>query len=98
MAAKDLRKKLGLELIRLRKKKRLSQSDMATQMGIHRNSLARYEQGLAGLSVEMLHHISLALGTTPMAILRKVIPKQPRPAMAAKVDKRQMDFFATVDS
>ena len=49
----------GNKIIELRKEKGLSQTDLANELGIHKNVLGRYERGEATPSVADLLNVSL---------------------------------------
>lgn len=51
----------GNRLMNLRKERKLSQSDLATKVGIHANVLGRYERGDAKPFVEIAAKLAMAL-------------------------------------
>ena len=48
----------GNKIVELRKEKGLSQTDLAAQLGIHKNVLGRYERGEATPSVDVARKIA----------------------------------------
>jgi len=50
------------QLKELRKEKGLSQDDLASEVGVHKSHISRYERGLAVPSLEVAHKIATALG------------------------------------
>lgn len=48
----------GTKIVELRKEKGLSQTDLAAQLGIHKNVLGRYERGEATPSVDVARKIA----------------------------------------
>lgn len=48
----------GKQIIQLRKDKGISQTDLANQLGIHKNVLGRYERGEAKPSIEVARSIA----------------------------------------
>lgn len=64
---------LGEEIRRLRVEQGKSQEELGALVGIHRNSVARYEAG-ADIPVMLFIRMCVALGTHGKEVLEKVLP------------------------
>jgi transcriptional regulator with XRE-family HTH domain len=62
-------KAFGERLQQLRKKRGLSQVELASKLGIHQSLISQYERGYLRLHGALLVRLAQALGTTPDAIL-----------------------------
>ena len=54
----------GIKIIELRKEKKISQVELAKQLGIHKNVLGRYERNQAKPSIEVAAKIAALLNTS----------------------------------
>jgi len=82
-------RKLGREICRLRLKQNKTQEQLAGEIGIHRNSLARYEAG-ADVPVIVFYRICNALGTHAKDVLEKILPDAAARIRAANgLDKKK---------
>ncbi len=59
---KMIEKKIGEKIRELRKKKGLSQIELANRIGISFQQIQKYEKGLSKISISRLYQISDALG------------------------------------
>lgn len=66
----DLLKNIGIEIVRLRNKKNVSQEKLAFSANIDRRYMSDIENGRRNISVEILFKIAKALGTTGSEILK----------------------------
>ncbi len=48
----------GKRIVELRKEREMSQTDLATELGIHKNVLGRYERGEAKPSIDVAKNIA----------------------------------------
>jgi len=71
---------LGGEIRRLRMRAGMSQGDLARLVGIHRNSLARYEAG-ADIPVMMFLRLCLATGSHAKDVLDRILGEDSGPAI-----------------
>ena len=69
MTADDLLKLLGRQVRTLREGRGWSQEELARRCGRHFTYIGRIERGTQNVTVEVLHEIASALGTTPGALL-----------------------------
>jgi DNA-binding XRE family transcriptional regulator len=69
----DFQTQLGDEIRRLRTEKGWSQEQLGEKVGIHRNSVARYEAG-ADIPVMLFVRMCVALGTHGKDVLDRVLP------------------------
>lgn len=69
----DFQTRLGDEIRRLREKKGWSQEYLGTRVGIHRNSVMRYEAG-ADIPVMVFLRTCLALGSHGKDVLERILP------------------------
>lgn len=53
----------GMQLCRARREKRLSQTELAEQLGVHRSTVVRWESGMVEPSPEQIDDIAVALST-----------------------------------
>jgi transcriptional regulator with XRE-family HTH domain len=65
----------GNKIIELRKEKGLSQTDLANELGIHKNVLGRYERGEATPSVDVARKIADLLNVSLDFLTGKVDEK-----------------------
>ena len=68
----DLRDRVGSNIQRLRREKKLSQEELADRAGIHQTYLSGVEGGKRNPSVLVLDRISKALGVDAMDLFRRV--------------------------
>lgn len=66
----DLLKNIGIEIVRLRNQKNVSQEKLALNANIDRRYMSDIENGRRNISVEMLSKIAKALETTGSEILK----------------------------
>jgi transcriptional regulator with XRE-family HTH domain len=67
----DLRDRVGSNIQRLRREKKLSQEELADRAGIHQTYLSGVEGGKRNPSVLVLNRISKALGVDAMDLFRR---------------------------
>lgn len=67
----DLLKNIGIEIVRLRNQKNVSQEKLALNANIDRRYMSDIENGRRNISVEILSKIAKALDTTGSEILRE---------------------------
>jgi len=79
----------GKRIIELRKEKGISQTDLAAQLGIHKNVLGRYEREEAKPSIEVARKIADLLKVSLDYLTGKV---------DAEVDKSIMDKVLTIQN
>ena len=65
----DVRKRVGLNLKRLREAKGLSQEALAFEAGLHRTYVSGVERGVRNPTVTVLEKIALALKATAAELL-----------------------------
>lgn len=65
----DVRKRVGLNLKRLREAKGLSQEALAFEAGLHRTYVSGVERGVRNPTVTVLEKIALALKATTAELL-----------------------------
>lgn len=65
----DVRKRVGLNLKRLREAKGLSQEALAFEAGLHRTYVSGVERGVRNPTVTVLEKIALALNATTAELL-----------------------------
>lgn len=65
----DVRKRVGLNLKRLREAKGLSQEALAFEAGLHRTYVSGVERGVRNPTVTVLEKIALALKVTAAELL-----------------------------
>lgn len=70
---KEFREALGEEIRRRRERREWSQQELADKVGIHRNTLFRYEGG-ADMPVIVCMRICGALGAPMIEVLEAVLP------------------------
>ena len=94
----------GKRIVELRKQKGLSQTDLASKLGIHKNVLGRYERGEAKPSIDVAKNIadllSVSLDYLVGAIdqeLDKNIVEQVRSIQKLPDDERERILF-TLDA
>ncbi len=66
----DLLKNIGIEIVRLRNQKNVSQERLALNANVDRRYMSDIENGRRNISVEMLSKIAKALNTTGSEILK----------------------------
>jgi transcriptional regulator with XRE-family HTH domain len=67
----DLRDRVGSNIQRLRREKRLSQEELADRAGIHQTYLSGVESGKRNPSVLVLDRISKALGVDAVDLFKR---------------------------
>lgn len=65
----DIRLKLGQNLKRHRRKKRLTQSELASASGIDRSYISDVERGVGNPTVLVVQQLAEALGISPALLL-----------------------------
>lgn len=70
----DVRKRVGLNLKRLRHDRGLSQEDLAFECGLHRTYISGVERGVRNPTVLVLEQIAKALGTPASRLLEEPAP------------------------
>lgn len=73
MKAEQFQTELGAEIRRLREEKKWSQERLGAKIGIHRNTLARYEAG-DDMPVMVFLRVCTALGSHGKDVLEKILP------------------------
>lgn len=63
------KKTLGDTIRKLRKNKNKTQSELATETGVDKNTISRYENGTTAPSIEHLLNLAAALDMSPMQLL-----------------------------
>lgn len=71
-AIEPIYKLTGLKIATLRELLGVTQADLAKKVGYSRPALVNIEKGKQRLTLHVIQEISLALGTTPKALLRGV--------------------------
>ena len=66
----DVRARVGLNVQRLRREKRLSQEELADRAAIHQTYLSGVEQGKRNPTITVLQRIAEALGTDVEELVR----------------------------
>lgn len=77
---------LPVRLIALRKERSLTQQQMADTIGIHVNSLKKYESGQAQPSLDVLKKIALALNVSTDFLLFEEHERDPSDALALQFE------------
>lgn len=62
-------REMGRMIIAMRKKKKVTQSSLAVRVGLHRNTLHRYEVGDFDMPVQVLARIASALDSHLLALV-----------------------------
>jgi transcriptional regulator with XRE-family HTH domain len=68
-----VQKRLGAKIKARREKLGLSQGDLAERSHTHRTYVSQVENGLKGVTIGKLAHISSALSTTPSALTQGIL-------------------------
>jgi transcriptional regulator with XRE-family HTH domain len=76
----------GQRLKTIRKRRGLSQVELAARLGLHQSLISQYERGYLRLHGALLMRLAQALATTPDEILGS--PARPPAAPEAPVDRR----------
>ena len=71
----DVRKRVGINLKRLRHDRQLSQEDLAFEAGVHRTYISGVERGIRNPTVLVLEEIAAAL-KIPTAKLLEELPRR----------------------
>lgn len=71
MKRSDVTQQIGHALRRARKKKHLTQQDIADRTGINRSVIGRYETGEIEISISNYFAICEAIGVDPESVLRE---------------------------
>ncbi len=97
-------KNFGNRIKSLRESIFLSQEDLAEKLGVHRNTLARIENGNNFVSAETLEKLAKALGVEPteLFIFNKKVKNNARKALKIKLEELNEDelkyFIANINS
>lgn len=67
----DVRRRVGLNLKRIRKERGLSQEDLAFESGLHRTYISGVERGIRNPTVMVLEKIAAALKVTASRLLEE---------------------------
>ena len=73
MNQQEFQTALGEEIRRLREAKNFSREKLSGKIGIHRNTLERYELG-ADIPVMVFFRLCIALGTRVKDVLERILP------------------------
>ena len=65
---KGLYEKFGLNVVYYRKSKKMTQEDLAEQVGIDRSHVSAIELGNVGVSMDVIFKMSEVFGIKPMAL------------------------------
>ena len=65
----DIRKRLGLNVQRIRRQRSWSQEELAFQSGLHRTYISGIERGVRNPTVSVLERLAEALGVPAAALL-----------------------------
>ncbi len=65
----DIRKRLGLNVQRIRRQRSWSQEELAFQSGLHRTYISGIERGVRNPTVLVLEQLAEALGVPAAALL-----------------------------
>jgi transcriptional regulator with XRE-family HTH domain len=71
----DVRKRVGLNLKRLRLERELSQEDLAFESGLHRTYISGVERGVRNPTILVLEEIAAAL-KVHAAVLLEEVPRE----------------------
>ncbi len=69
MAAMDIRRRVGLNLRKIRENQGFSQEALAFECGIHRTYISGVERGIRNPTIVVLAKIAKALGVPPADLL-----------------------------
>jgi transcriptional regulator with XRE-family HTH domain len=89
-AIADALRKIGEQIIAVRRARRLTQTDLAGMLGVDQNSISKYEKGDVDLSIGRLMHLGSILGVDWIELVRppkfKMIeyPGQPNSVTSVK--------------
>lgn len=73
MVSKKLKKAFGMALRDARKKRQLSQLEVASTSGIDRAYVSELERGLGNPSVETMFRLAEAIGASPLELVKQMI-------------------------
>lgn len=65
----DIRRQVGLNLLKLRQERGLSQEELAFEAGLHRTYVSGVERGIRNPTVLVLERIAAALNVAPARLL-----------------------------
>ena len=65
----DIRKRLGLNVQRIRRQQHWSQEELAFQSNLHRTYISGIERGVRNPTVRVLAQLAKGLGVTPSVLL-----------------------------
>lgn len=71
--SKKLKKAFGAALREVRKKRQLSQLEVASTSGIDRAYVSELERGLGNPSVETMFRLAEAIGVSPLDLVKQMI-------------------------
>jgi transcriptional regulator with XRE-family HTH domain len=66
---RDIQKKVGKKVRKIRKQKNLSQEELAFRSGLHRTYISDIERGGRNVSIKNIEKIARALGIKPSELL-----------------------------
>jgi len=65
----DVRRRLGLNVQRIRREKGWSQEELADQSGLHRTYISGVERGVRNPTITIVARLAIALGVTMGALV-----------------------------
>lgn len=68
----DIRRRLGLNVQRLRREKGWSQEELADQAGLHRTYVSGVERGIRNPTITIVEKLALALGVSAGSLVGEV--------------------------
>ncbi len=89
---------LGQKIKALRKHKKLSQEELATEVGINANHLSRLERGVFQPSVDVLKRLAVTLEVTVDYLLSDEDSTSPEVRIANKTLAEQIRLMAQLDT
>ena len=67
----DVRRRLGLNVQRIRREKGWSQEELADQAGLHRTYVSGVERGIRNPTITIVEKLALALGVSTGTLIDK---------------------------
>lgn len=65
----DIRRRLGLNLRRIREERELSQEELAFECGLHRTYVSGIERGVRNPTITVLERLAESLGVSPCSLI-----------------------------